>query len=99
MVLVCADYKETGNGLIQRHIKVDLTRPGINPAIKIEQVLDALLLQEPDDILAAYAMVANDDNITSILQSRQLVRDLPHGDINTAIDMTDLELPGFADVE
>ena len=99
MFLVCADYKETGIGLIQWHIEVDLTRPGVNTTIEIDQSLYRLLLQKLNDILTANAMVADYDNLVRILQLRELMRDMPHRDINTAVDMTDLVFPGFPDVE
>ena len=99
MFLVCADYKETGIGLIQRHIEVDLTRPGVNTTVKINQPLDRLLLQEPDDVLAANAVVADHDNLASISQLCQILRNLSHRHVDTAVDMADLEFPRFADIE
>ena len=99
MFLVCADYKETGIGLIQRHIEIDLARPGVDTTVKINQSIDRLLLQEPDDILAANAVVANHDNLVSILQLCQVLRNLAHRQVDTAVDMTDLEFPRFPDIE
>ncbi len=78
---------------------INRARPGVDTPIQVDQRCARSLLQIVDDLLTANPVMTDDDDLTRRSQLLQLLRNFSHREINTAIDMTDLEFPGFSYIE
>jgi len=82
-ILIKRDYKETHNRLIQRHVDVDRTCPGIDPALQINHMLDILLLQILDDPQAAHTVMTDHHAFSCFANGFQVLRNFSHRNIDT----------------
>lgn len=86
---------------IHRQTRIHLYRPAIDAPFQIEQLFEAVALEEPDDVGAAAAGLALDDDLARRVQLAQMLQHLPFGDEHRAqiSQIADLPFVRLAHVE
>ncbi len=84
---------------VNQYGRVNAARPGIDTTLQIMQVAKAQTLQECDDLQTSHPVMTNNDRGMRFVQILELRRDLPHRQMLTAIDASQVPLPRLANVE
>ena len=86
--------------LIARHGRVNLRRPGVEPAGKGLRLLKALLPQPRRHMEGAHPVMADrDDALFRVKFGVSAGRYIPHGHAHATMEKRNLCFPGFADIE
>src|ERR1019366_2341381 len=84
---------------VPRHGCIDLTCPGIDPAIEVDGIAEARVSKKLDNDWAANAMMTHDDDGLVLGHVVDPRRDAAHRNVQGARDVADLELGRFAHIE
>src|SRR5262245_16637771 len=89
----------TGTASVGWNRRIDLPGPGVDTAAQVVRAIEALLLQEQDDLAAATAVMTHHDEVAAPIELGEVIRHLAHRHVARGVDMGTLPFPVLPHVE